>query len=99
MHNNRIILCTKPIKVMKQVTIFFMASIFLFSCSSTKKSVKTRKYPGSHIIVSDKKVVKDNLRYKKEHSKASRKKREELAVYLYHNSPSAQNKPVKKSKK
>lgn len=83
---------------MKHLIILLTPVLFMIGCSSSKTTCHSRKHPGSHILTSDKKVIRDNIRYRKEHAKAARKKREELAVYLYHNNISTHNK-TKKNKR
>jgi hypothetical protein len=76
---------------------YLMIALSLWGCSALKTEPSyTKKHPNSHILSKDKKSVKDNLKFQKEHAKAAQKKREELASL--HQESSTGEKSLKKKK-
>lgn len=53
----------------------------LYGCASLD-APHTKRHPKSHILTTNKKVMKDNIRYQKEHAKAAQKRRAEISEYL-----------------
>ena len=76
---------------------YLVIALSLCGCSALKTEPSyTKKHPKSHILSKDKRVVKDNLKFQKEHAKAAQKKRDELSNY--HQVSSGNEKSPKKKK-
>jgi hypothetical protein len=64
---------------------FLAFCLFFYSCTSLKHPPSQKKDPGHHILKTDKKAMKENMKLRKEHAEKTKKRREELDFFSQKN--------------